>query len=79
VLPAESLLAETQAYAARLAQGATVAIGLTKRLLDLAPGASQEAMTEHEIGFAIQAIATADHAEALRAFSERRPARFVGH
>jgi len=78
VMPADRLLLETQAYAAQLAQGATVAIGLTKRLLDLAPSSTQEAMTEHEIGAAIQAVATVDHAEALRAFSEHRPARFIG-
>jgi 2-(1,2-epoxy-1,2-dihydrophenyl)acetyl-CoA isomerase len=77
-VPAGELLAATHAYAAELAQGATVALGLTKRLLDLAPHSSLEAMTEHEIGAVIQAIATADHAEALRAFAERRPAKFTG-
>lgn len=78
VVPAAELLATTQAYAAELAQGATVALGLTKRLLDLAPHSSLETMTEHEIGAAIQAIATEDHAEALRAYSERRAPRFNG-
>lgn len=78
VIPAGELLAATHAYAAELAQGATVALGLTKRLLDLAPHSSLEAMTEHEIGAVIQAIATTDHAEALRAFAERRPAKFTG-
>lgn len=78
VLPADTLLAEAQACATAWARGPTVAIGLTKRLLDLAPSSAQDAMTEHEIGAAIQAIATADHAEALRAFADRRPANFVG-
>lgn len=78
VLPDVDLLRETQAYAATLAQGATVALGLGKRLLDLAPGASLESMVEHEIGAVIQAIATADHAEALRAFAERRSPLFSG-
>ena len=72
------LLRETQAYAATLAQGATVALGLTKRLLDLAPGSSLEAMVEHEIGAVIQAVGTADHAEALRAFGEHRTPVFNG-
>lgn len=78
VVPAAQLMAQAQAYAAELAQGATVAIGLTKRLLDLAPHSSLETMVEHEIGAAIQAIATQDHAEALRAFPERRAPSFTG-
>ena len=78
VIADAELLCETQAYAATLAQGATVALGLTKRLLDLAPGSSLEAMVEHEIGAAIQAIDTADHAEALRAFGERCTPLFNG-
>lgn len=74
----DALLRETQAYAATLADGATVALGLSKRLLDLAPHSSLEAMIEHEIGAVIQAIDTADHAEALRAFGERRAPVFSG-
>ena len=35
-------------------------------------------MIEHEIGAVIQAVGTADHAEALRAFAERRPPLFNG-
>lgn len=78
VIADAELLRETQAYAAVLAQGATVALGLTKRLLDLAPGSSLEAMVEHEIGAVIQAVGTADHAEALRAFGEHRTPVFNG-
>ena len=78
VLPDAALLREAQAYAATLAQGATVALGLSKRLLDLAPISNLEAMIEHEIGAVIQAVGTADHAEALRAFAERRPPLFNG-
>ena len=78
VIADAELLRETQAYAATLAQGATVALGLTKRLLDLAPGSSLEAMVEHEIGAVIQAVGTADHAEALRAFGEHRTPVFNG-
>ena len=78
VLPDATLLDEAQAFAATLAQGATVALGLSKRLLDLASNSSLEAMIEHEIGAVIQAVGTADHAEALRAFAERRPPLFNG-
>lgn len=78
VIPAAELSASVHAYAVELAQGATVALGLTKRLLDLAPHSSLEAMTEHEIGAVIQAIGTADHAEALRAFADRRAPQFQG-
>ena len=78
VYPAGDLLAQAQAHARDLASGATVALGLTKRLLDLAAHSNYETMTEHEIGAAIQAIATQDHAEALRAFAEKRAANFQG-
>jgi 2-(1,2-epoxy-1,2-dihydrophenyl)acetyl-CoA isomerase len=78
VLPDADLLREAQRYAMTLAEGATVALGLSKRLLDLAPTSSLESMVEHEIGAVIQAVATADHAEALRAFAERRPPLFNG-
>ena len=78
VIADADLLRETQAYAATLAQGATLALGLTKRLLDLAPNSSLEAMVEHEIGAVIQAVGSADHAEALRAFAERRRPIFNG-
>jgi 2-(1,2-epoxy-1,2-dihydrophenyl)acetyl-CoA isomerase len=78
VLPAVELLQQTQAYARELAGGATVALGLTKRLLDLASHSSYETMMEHEIGAAIQAIATSDHAEALRAFADKRAPHFQG-
>jgi len=78
VLPAQQLLVEASAFARELASGATVALGLTKRLLDLAPHSSYETMTEHEIGAAVQAIGTADHAEALRAFAEKRMPQFHG-
>jgi len=78
VVGADDLAVEVQNYAATLALGATRAIGLTKRLLDLAPHSSLESMTEHEIGAVIQAIGTSDHAEALKAFTEKRPANFTG-
>ena len=78
VIADADLLRETQAYAASLASGATLALGLTKRLLDLAPTSTQDEMVEHEIGAVIQAIGTADHAEALAAFGEKRKPSFTG-
>lgn len=78
IIADDELLGEAQAYATVLARGATIALGLTKRLLDLAPASSLDAMVEHEIGAVIQAVGTADHAEALRAFGERRTPMFNG-
>jgi 2-(1,2-epoxy-1,2-dihydrophenyl)acetyl-CoA isomerase len=78
VVADDHLLRETQAYAASLASGATVALGLTKRLLDLAPTSTRDEMVEHEIGAVIQAIGTGDHAEALSAFAEKRKPSFTG-
>jgi 2-(1,2-epoxy-1,2-dihydrophenyl)acetyl-CoA isomerase len=78
VLPAETLVAEAQALAARMAAGAPIALALTKHLLDRAWDASLEDQLEAEADAQGVAGASADHAEGMAAFLERRPARFSG-
>ena len=78
VVPGERLLDEAQALAGRLAAGAPVALGLTKRALNHAVDASLEEQLEYEAVLQGIAGATADHAEGVAAFVEKREPRFRG-
>ena len=78
VVPADALLAEAHALAARLAAGAPRALALTKRALDASWDATLEEQLEAEAVLQGAAGATADHAEGIAAFIERRPPRFTG-
>jgi 2-(1,2-epoxy-1,2-dihydrophenyl)acetyl-CoA isomerase len=78
VVPAESLLDEAQAFAARLAAGAPRAIALTKRALDRSWDATLEESLEYEAYLQGIAGATDDHREGVAAFVEKRPPRFSG-
>ena len=78
VVPAGELAAAAQALAAHLAEGAPRALALTKRALAASWDATLEEQLETEADFQGQAGATADHAEGVAAFVERRPPRFTG-
>jgi len=79
VVPDDELGAAVGELATRLAQGPTVALGNIKRVLD-GPGGldALRAQLEHEATLQQQHATTADYAEGVAAFSEKRPARFVG-
>ena len=78
VVPAAELESTTRALAARIVAGPPGALGLAKALLnrsvtvDLATSLGFEAYAQ------AQAITTDDHAEGVRAFLEKRPAKFTG-
>jgi len=77
-VPAEELDAVVGALAAELAEGPTVALGLTKTLLNQSPSMRFEDMIELE-SYAVSIVtSTADHAEGIAAFLEKRPVRFGG-
>ena len=78
VVPADDLLRTAHELAARLAAGAPRAIALTKRALDAGWEASFDDQLETEARLQGEAGATADHAEGIAAFLERRPPRFTG-
>ena len=72
----ESLRSETAAFAARLAAGPRQAIALMKRNLERALTSDFLPALDQEAEFLVQAAATEEHREAVRAFIEKRPPRF---
>lgn len=78
VVPDVELSSVTRGVAERMASLAPRALALTKRAMQRAEETSFEAALEYEA--ALQGVAgrTADHAEGLAAFAEKRPARFTG-
>ncbi len=78
VLPDEELLPHVLDTARRLATGPRVALGLMKANLALALSADLEEAMDAEVAHHVTSKGTADHAEAARAFVERRPPRFSG-
>lgn len=78
VVAPDELGAVAHALAARLAAGAPRALALTKRALEASWSSTFEDQLEREADFQGQAGATADHAEGIAAFVERRTARFGG-
>jgi 2-(1,2-epoxy-1,2-dihydrophenyl)acetyl-CoA isomerase len=78
VVPLESVVVEAQAVAADLAAMAPQAVALTKRALEASWTAGLEEQLELEAELQGIAGATADHAEGIAAFIEKRPPRFTG-
>lgn len=78
VVPAAELAGAAAELAQRLAAGPTRAFGLTKRAMNRALTTDLDAALEYEALLQGIAAATADAAEGVRAFVEKRPPQFSG-
>lgn len=78
VVPGDRLAPAAAEVARRLADGPTLGIGLTKRLLNLAEDASLPDALAAEAALQQVAGRSDDHAEGVAAFSEKRDPRFSG-
>ena len=78
VVEADALAARAAELAAQLADMPTRGIGMTKRLVDSAVGASLEEQLEREAQLQTAATQTEDFREGVSAFLEKRPPKFKG-
>ncbi len=78
VVPTEALEEETAKLAGRLARGPSHALGETKRLLNAAFDNGLEAQLAAEAEAFAGCAGTADFAEGVTAFVEKRTAKFQG-
>lgn len=78
IFKAEELLPRTLEFAAQLAQAPTRSIGLTKRAFNRSLTADLETALEYEAYLQEVAGRTVDHLEGVKAFVEKRPAKFIG-
>lgn len=78
VFPAENFAGEVANYAAQLAGGPPIALTLTKRLLAASLDRDLPAQLRSEYAAITKCFGTADVADAMRAFVEKRPPEFKG-
>ncbi len=78
VWPSEAFPSEAAKFAGGLARGATVAFALTKQALERSSQPSLDDFLELETRLQETAGHSRDYAEGVRAFLEKRPARFEG-
>ena len=77
-VPRDQLMDTALETARGLARGATVALGMTKTLVDRSMQMSFEEMAEAEAFSQSVCRSSQDHREGLAAFTEKRDAAFIG-
>jgi 2-(1,2-epoxy-1,2-dihydrophenyl)acetyl-CoA isomerase len=78
VVAAAELDAFVDDWARRLAAGPPIALSMTKTMLNKSFGVSMDQAVEDEARCQAVNFGTSDGVEAMRAFFEKRPARFEG-
>ena len=77
-IPDEELIGEAGKLCVHFASAPTVGLGLIKRALDASRTNELTTQLDLERDFQREAGATSDYAEGVRAFIEKRPAKFTG-
>jgi len=78
VVPADQLMAEAKALAARVCRQPPDVLRMTKKLMREGQGASFDTIMEMSAAMQSLAHLTADHAEAVAAFFEKREPKYKG-
>ena len=78
VVQHDSLMDEARAFAQQLAAGPTRAFGLSKHALYFGADSDLEKTMDYEADLQAQMALTADHMEGVKAFLEKREAKFEG-
>ena len=79
VVTGDELAAETHKLATRLANGPTRAYANAKKLFNEVNHLSMESQLQMEAELMADSMSSADHAEGVRAFMEKRKPQFKGH
>jgi 2-(1,2-epoxy-1,2-dihydrophenyl)acetyl-CoA isomerase len=78
VVPHDQLMDEARTFCEALASGPTRALGLSKRALYFGAGNDLEHTMDYEADLQAQTALTADHMEGVKAFLDKREAKFEG-
>ena len=79
VVPDEALLDEALALARDYAGAPTIALGLAKRMFDVAPSLTLDEFMDLEASMLPLAVQAQDFKEGVQAFKDKRGASFTGH